>query len=184
MSVLDSDFTTCTVFIYDKNGSHLIDTIVSNHDRASQQIQVSIMPEELKINDDCMLLILSSPTPCEYSGKVKKIGGNKFIAMFQGHEKESRDSTRYHVTTPALIESLIIDDHPYPLQTPLRVALINISTGGVRFRAPFYSFEEGDIFRMNFIISNTQKQLVAKVVNHSNKKTVSSDYGCRFLQIE
>jgi len=66
----------------------------------------------------------------------------------------------------------------------LRVALLNISTGGVRFRAPFYSFEEGDIFRMNFIISNSKKQLIAKVVNHADKKTVSSDYGCRFLQIE
>jgi len=183
MSALGSDFTDYTVFIYDANGNHLINTIVTSHDRAAQQLQVSMMPEELKINDDCRLLILSSPIPCEYKGKVKKIGGSQFIAMFLGQEKESRGSARYPVSTPALIDTLIVNEQPYPLQTPIKVILLNISTNGVRFRAPYYSFQDGDIFQMHLVISNSQRKLTAIVVNHIDNEPTSSDYGCRFLEI-
>jgi len=184
MSALESDFTDCTVFIYNNNGVHLISTTITNHERASKQIQVSVMPEGLKVNDDCMLLILSTPTPCEYHGKVKKVGGNQYFAMFQGQEKESRTSKRYPVNTHAQIDALIVDDRPYSLQTPLEVVLINISTTGVRFRAPFYSLEKGDHFHMHFTISNNKKQLTAQVVNFTDNKTESSDYGCRFQEID
>ena len=180
---LGSDFTDFTVLIYDANGNHLIDTVVTSHDRNDQQIQVGIMPEELKANDDCKLLILSSPIPCEYRGKVKKIGGSLFIAMFYGQEKESRGSTRYAVSTPALIDALIVDGQPYPLQNLVKVVLINVSTNGVRFRAPYYSFEIGDLFQMHFSVSNSTKKLAAVVVNSVDNGTTSSDYGCRFVEV-
>ena len=181
MATLGSDFTDFTVLIYDMNGNHLVDTVITSHDRNSQQIQVAIMPEELKANDDCKLLILSSPIPCEYRGKIKKSGGSLFIAMFFGQEKESRGSTRYAVSTPALIDALIVDGKPYPLQNLVKVVLINVSTNGVRFRAPYYSFEVGDHFQMHFAVSNSTKKLTAVVVNSSDNGTTSSDYGCRFV---
>jgi len=181
MAALGSDFTDLAVLIYDANGNHLVDTAVISHDRGIQQIQVAVMPEELKANDDCKLLILSSPIPCEYRGKVKKSGGSLFIAMFFGQEKESRGSTRYKVSTPALIDALIVDGQPYPLQNLVKVVLINVSTNGVRFRAPYYSFEIGDQFQMHFAVSNSTKKLTAVVVNNIDNGTTSSDYGCRFV---
>ena len=186
MPVVGTDFTDNTVFIYDEDGNHLNDTIVTSHDKISQQIQVSIMPEALKLNDNCKLLILSSPTPCEYRGKVKKVGGSRFIAMFQGQEKESRGSTRYPVNTPALIDVIFTDNQPAHLQKPIQVALINISTSGVRFRAPYYSLEDNDKFQMHMIINNNRKKLIAQVINHvdyTNKEPNQSDYGCRFIEI-
>jgi len=184
MSALGSDFTDHTVLIYDVNGNHLGSTIIREHDKSAQQIQVNIMPEELKINDDCKLLILSSPIPCEFQGKVKRTGGNHFIAMFQGQEKENRGSARYMVSTPAQVDNLIVDGKVHPLQNPVKVVLINISTSGVRFRAPYYSFEEGDEFQMTFVISNTKKQITAAIVNYIDNDGSSSDYGCRFIGIE
>ena len=184
MSALTGDFTDCTVFIYDIDGTHLANTVVKTHDKGAQQIQVGFMPFELGINDNCKLLILSSPTPCEYQGKVKRVGGNQFIAMFQGQEKESRSSSRYPVNTPALIDALIVDGEPHVVQTPIEVTLINISTSGVRFRAPFYSFEDGDSFQMHMVISNNKKRIIAKVVNHLDNEPDHSDYGCLFLEIE
>ena len=181
---LGSDFTDYTVLIYDVDGNHLIDTVVTSHDRNQQQIQVSIMPEELKANDDCKLLILSSPIPCEYRGKVKKSGGSLFIAMFYGQEKESRGAARYAVSTPALIDALIVDGQTHPLQNLIKVVLINVSTNGVRFRAPYYSFEVGDKFTMHFAVSNSTKSLSAVVVNNVDNGTTSSDYGCRFIELE
>jgi len=184
MAALSSDFTDHTVLIYDAYDNHLISTIVRSHDRGAQQLQVNIMPDELKVNDDCKLLVLSSPIPCEYQGKVKKVGGNIFIAMFQGQEKESRSSARYPVSTPALIDALIVDNQLHPLQSPIKVILINISTNGVRFRAPYYSFESGDEFQMHLVISNNRKKITAEVVNFVDNGNTSSDYGCRFIGIE
>jgi len=181
MAAIGGDFTDYTVLVYDANGNHLVDTVVISHDRNDQQIQLAIMPEELKVNDNCKLLILSSPIPCEYQGRVKKIGGNFFIAMFYGQEKESRGSTRYSVSTPALIDALIVDGKPYPLQNLIKVVLINVSTNGVRFRAPYYSFEIGDQFQMHFAVSNSTKKLTAVIVNNVDNGTTSSDYGCRFV---
>jgi len=183
MAALGGNFTDYSVFIYDTYGNHLINTIVTDHDKVAKQVQVSTMPKELKVNDDCKLLILSSPTPCEFQGKVKKVGGSQYIAMFQGYEKESRGSTRYSVKTPALISTLICDGEPYPLQNPVKVILLNISTTGIRFRAPFYSFQDGDIFKIHFIIKDSKKELTAEVVNHFDNEPQASDYGCRFIEI-
>ena len=183
MAALSSDFTDQTVLIYDVNGNHLGSTVVRTHDRGAQQIQINVMPDSLKVNDDCMLLILSSPVPCEYHGKVKRVGGNMFIAMFQGQEKESRAATRHPINSPALIDAIIVDGQSHALQTIMKVVLINISISGVRFRAPYYSFDIGDEFQMHLAINNNRKKIIAKVVNYVDNGTTSSDYGCRFIEI-
>ena len=183
MAALSGDFTDQTVLIYDLKGNHLGSTSINSHDRRLQQIQVNLLPDELKINDDCKLLVLSSPIPCEYMGKIKKSGGSIYIAMFQGQERESRGSARYPVNTPALVDALIMDNKVHNLQTPIKINLINISTTGVRFRAPFYSFEVGDIFQMYLSISNNNKRMTARVINHKDNEPSSSDYGCSFIQI-
>jgi len=183
MAALGSDFTDQTVLLYDSGGNHLGSTTVNSHDRGAQQIQVTLMPDGLNVNDNCKLLILSSPIPCEYLGKVKRVGGNLYIAMFQGQEKESRGSVRYPVKTPALIDAFIVDNEIHNLQSPIKVTLINISTSGVRFRAPYYSFEVGDDFQMYMSINNSNKRMTAQVVNFKDNNTDSSDYGCRFIQL-
>ena len=183
MAALAGNFTDHSVFIYDADGNHLINTTVTNHDRDAKQMQVSIMPNELKVNDNCKLLVLASPTPCEFQGKVKKVGGNKFIAMFQGHEVENRGAARYSVNTAAVIYTFICDGQPYHLHTPVKVVILNISTTGVRFRAPFYSFQKGDIFKMHLSINNSRKDLTAEVMNFIDNEPNSSDYGCRFVEV-
>ena len=179
---LGGDHTSQSVFIYDSNGNHLIDTVVKFHDKDEKYLQVSTMPGSLKVNDDCKLLILSTPAPCEYMGKVKKVGGNLLIAMFQGHTKENRSATRYNINTFAVIDTLFTDGKPYQLHTPVRVILLNISTSGVRFRAPFYSFDDGDIFEILLDIKNSKKRLIAQVINHVDREPAASDYGCRFIE--
>jgi len=181
MSALTGDFTNQTVLIYDTNGNHLISTHVVDYDKVVKQLTVHTIPEELKLNDTCKLLILSAPTPCEFGGKIKGTLHNPYIALFQGQTKENRDAARYLVTTPAIIPAYIIDSIVHPIQNPIKVVLINISTSGVRFRAPFYSFEIGDEFQMHFVINNNQKAMIAHVVNVKDNEPISSDYGCRFI---
>lgn len=182
MAALTSNYEDAQILIYDLEGNKLSETVVTAHDKASSQIKVRTFPKGMKANDDCRLLILTSPAPCEYQGKLKKVGADMFIALFQGHEKESRTAARFTVTTPATIDLLICDGKPYELLSPVNVTLLNISTSGVRFRAPYYTLFEGSKFRLNMTISSAKKQLIAEVVNHLDKDTLSSDYGCRFVE--
>jgi len=181
MAVLAGDFTNHTALIYDIYGNYMISTTILTHDREAKQVIMERLPVELRVNDNCKLIILTTPTPCEFSGKVKRMGGNYYLALFQGQEKESREAPRYPVNTPALITALIENGQAHRIQSPIKVVLINISTTGIRFRAPFYSFEIGDLFQMDLFIGNNQKKVTAKVVNSVDHKNEMSDYGCIFI---
>jgi hypothetical protein len=184
MAALSSDFTDHTVLVYNTEGAHLVSTVVMSHDREARHVVLESMPGQLKINESCRLIILTSPTPCEFLGKVKKLGSGTYIALFQGQEIEDRDTPRYPVSTPALITALIEDGQAHRIQTPVKVVLINISTTGVRLRAPYYTFDIGDMFQMDMFIGRRQKKVTARVVNTADQSADSSDYGCRFLLIQ
>lgn len=180
-SALTNDYTKSQVFIYDMEGNHLVNTIVISHDKVDKQIQVANMPSSLKVNDECRLFILTSPTPCEYVGKVRKFAGITSFAMFQGVVKENRAATRYKVNTPAVLNAYVHEGKVYPVLKPINVTLINISTSGVRFRAPYYTLNEGDFFRINMVVSGSNKSLIAETINHlDHNQCEYSDYGCHF----
>jgi len=181
MAVLSGDYTGNSILIYDDAGSHLGSTVVTRHDKTVLRIELLDVPPLLTVGSCCRLLILSSPSPCEYHGRVRKEGLRTYIAMYQGHERENRSAVRYKISCPALIENLICDDHPYSLHTPLEIMLIDISKIGVRFGAPRYSLSDGDRFQMRMKISDTEKILIASVVHHIDIDSGSSEYGCRFL---
>jgi len=181
MTSLGADFTGCPVLIYNESGVQLGNTVVADYNRSAMRIEVNEMPPSLKIGNVCKLLILSSPSPCEFQGRITKEGNNTGIAMFFGQEKENRGSTRYAVNYKAMIENLICDGKAYPLHTPLEASLINISQSGARFRIPRNSFAGGDRFQMRMIIKENAKLLIADVVNYVDKEDGFSEYGCRFL---
>jgi len=184
MSALASDFTMQTVLIYDMDGKHLITTYVIMHEKDTKQIIVETLPESLKLNNNCKVMILSAPVPVEFDGKIKRLGNGLCIAMFQGQERDGRSSERYSINTKAQITTLIVEDKEHQIQTPINVVLMNISTTGLRFRAPFYSFEVGDQFQMDFSVGQSQKKVTVKVVNNVDNGHESSDYGCRFITVQ
>jgi len=89
MSALLSDYTGNTVLIYNKEGIHLASTVIDEHDKVAKQIHISDFPDGLNVNDECKILILSSPRPCEFNGKIRKIGKDPYIGLFQGQLKEN-----------------------------------------------------------------------------------------------
>jgi len=181
MSALSSDFTGCVIFIYDAQGSELCSTIVTQYDRTALRIEVADTPRELTVGSICKLLILSSPAPCEYEGRVVATGTKKAVAMFRGQVKENRGAARYKVSFPAYIENLICGARACPLYAPLEITCINISQSGIRFKAPVNALLDGDRFQMRMKISGSEKLLIADVVAHIDKDSETSEYGCRFL---
>jgi len=181
MKALGSNHTDCAILFYDEAGSHLGSSTVIEHDRTNTRVEVLELPAALRVGNFCRILILSSPAPCEYRCRIISEGPKKYVAMFFGKEKENRATTRYGINTSAVIENLIYKGRAYPLHTPLTVQLINISRSGVRFRAPYFSFSDGDRFQMRMRISESEKLLVADVVHYVDNGHSSSEYGCSFL---
>ena len=181
MAALSGDYKGCSVLVYDVSGNHLGSTIISYHDKDTLRVGVENIPLPLNIGDNCKLLILTAPTPCEYQGRIIKEGRSRFVAMYLGREYENRENERHCVNSIASIESFISDGRAYPLHTALDIQLINISKSGVRFSAPNNSLFNNDLFQMRLKISNNDKLLIAEVVNQQNRNANTSEYGCRFL---
>ena len=181
MTSLSADFTGCPVLIYNESGIQLGNSMVTHYSRNAMRVELKEIPSPLEVGEVCRLLILSSPSPCEFQGRITREGNKKGVAMFFGQEKENRSSTRYAVSYKAMIENLICDGKAYPLHTPLEATLMNISQSGARFRTPRYSFTDGDRFQMRMLIKDSVKLLIADVVNHIDKDNGFSEYGCRFL---
>jgi len=181
MSALSGDHTGCSVLVYDPEGNHLINTRVTYHDKRTLQIMLQENPARLEPGSICRLLIMTSPSPCEYMGRVTMVSLKKMIALYHGSEKESRRASRYEVSFSAVIENLIHEGKAYPLHTPLTVRLINVSKSGVRFRAPALALIDGDRFQMRMKIGEGDKLLIAEAVNHTDNDDGTTEYGCKFL---
>jgi len=167
--------------IYDAEGNHLINTSVTSHDKKSLHITLQEYPPRFEPGDICRLLILTSPSPCEYMGRVTRLNLKPVVALYHGSEKENRGSTRYEVNLAAMIENLVYERKAYRLHTPLKVWLINVSKSGMRFRAPTYSLMDGDMFQLRIKIGDGDKLLIAEAVDHIDKDDGTSEYGCKFL---
>jgi len=181
MAALGSDYTDCSILIYDETGNHLGSTTVTDYNKSALRIEVREIPASLDVGDCCTLMIMSAPSPCEYQGRVVKEGAKRTIALHHGHEKENRGAERFRINSPATIENLICNGKPYRLHTPLAVTIINISRSGVRLCAPFYSMSIGDWIQMSMTINEDKKLLIVEVMNYRDRDNQISEYGCRFL---
>ena len=180
MAALSGDYNGCSVFIYDEAGALLVKTTVTYHNKREMSIEVKEAPQ-LRIGESCRVFIMSSPTPCDYQGRINRRGMKKNIALHHGKERESRGAVRYKIKIPAQIENLICDFKAYRLHTPLDVETMNISKSGVRILAPFNSLSDGDRFQLRMKIIGGEKVMIADVTNHIDIGSVNSEYGCRLL---
>ena len=181
MIALNSNHIDCAVLIHDSEGNPLCTTTVIDHDRGAMRIEVKDIPESLKIGANCSMLVLTSPAPCEYQGRIISEGNRKIIALYRGRERENRGSARFNVNSHAVIENMIYDNKASPLHTPLTIELINISKSGIRFRSSNFTMVDGDRFQMRMKLQESEKLLIADVVHHIDKESGKTEYGCRFL---
>ena len=181
MAVLGGDYTGCTILVYDTSGNHLGSTTVTQYDKAALRIEIREFPPALRTGDRCNLLILTSPTPCEYSGRVSVDGKRHTLALFMGKEHENRAFERYKVSCSAVVENYISGNKAYPLLAPLEIKVINISKSGLRFRAASYTVCDGDRFQVRIKINDNNKLLIIEAVNHLDTAQGTTEYGCRFL---
>ena len=181
MSTQGIDYTGFPAFIHNNEGESISRTVIKSHEKVDKHISLKEFPSALDIGDTCKILILAEPIPREYQGRVKNEYGEKIIALFQGQDSEKRGATRYKVNFSAFIETLIYSSKTYKLYQPVEVQLINISTGGMRFKAQPNTMLPGDKFQTRIFIKLDVKVLIAEVVNSIQRDQNDVEYGCRFL---
>ena len=172
----------CPVILYDESGEQLYSTEVVGFNKVELRIELKSIPPSLNIGDVCGLLIISTPTPWEYQGRLIGSSSKKEFALFRGKERENRKSQRHKVNFPAEIDSYVADGQTYKLLTPLKVAVMNISRTGLRFSSTNNSLSKGDKFHMRVSLNDAdEKTLKAEVVNTLDKEDSQTEYGCHFM---
>ena len=181
MAVIGGNYLNCPVLIYDDEDNNIARTKIIEYDSNSKRVVLEETPPELKDGDTCRLLILAEPSPLEYQGRMRKDLWGTHIALFRGQEREARGAVRHKVNMSAFIENLIVEGRAYALHTPQKIQLMNISVGGMRFRAPRNTINHGDRFQTSVVLKDEKKLLIAEVVNTTENHPQISEYGCRFL---
>ncbi|MCL2222312.1 MAG: PilZ domain-containing protein [Oscillospiraceae bacterium] len=174
-------YVGCAVILFDQDGNTIGNTTVIHNDNETLLMEVQVLPDKLSVGSTCRLLIFTDPEPCEYYGKIVTYKTKKVIALYRGRVRSKRREQRVAINTPAQIESLFYSGREYPLHTPVKVTLINVSKGGMRFSAKTDTSIRGNKFRARVSLGETEKLIVAEVVNVVDAKLKQSEYGCKFV---
>ena len=176
------NYVDCAVLIHNQNGELLSKTKVTDYDRKNKMIKVEQMPTPGN-NEILKLFILSQPSPCEYKGRVVRIGRDKEIALFGGEEKELRQAVRYKVNFPAQIIGVVEQGELKPAKPPIDIKIIDISTHGFKFFDKMHDWHDGDLLHVQLLMGETHKEWVVKVVRLNSIDDAEIEYGCRFLLV-
>lgn len=171
-----TDFTGYHANIYDENGDYKGNINISHFDKQEKTIEVPDLPEN--IIGKCEVVILTAPTPFAFKGTVRKFGGTKLIALYEGHSKEQRKTTRYKTSLPGVIEHLVFDEKRYRLHSPMSLQIINISKRGLRLRGKTNDLIKGLRPRIRINVGKGDQILTADVMNVMNKDDDVAEFGC------
>ena len=154
--MLENDFTDHTVIVHDDKGVKIAEANIVEYDIILGNIRIE---EDLQLStgDNVQLLILTSPSPCAFHGRIgPRIQNMTTIALHSGKSKEDRTFERFSIDSINSIESTgtidgVIRDNKTVDMPPVKVRLINISQGGIRFSGTF-----GILHKKDEILINTK----------------------------
>ena len=185
---IDNDFTDHTVVIYNEYGDKITETTIVEYDIIIGSIRIK---EDLKLTTgiNVQLLILTSPSPCFFLGRIgPRIQNMITIDLHSGKSKEDRTFERFSIDLINSIESTgtinsIIRENVKIDAPPQKVQLINISHGGIRFSGASGILHKNDEIILTIKNSNADQILTAKVVNFLNAPLGRTEYGCQFSNV-
>jgi len=176
---MNRDFSGCNAIVYTQTGDMVCTVKILSHDDAEDFVLVLDTPA-LKEIYRCDLLILTSPQPYTYKGTIHSHDGtSKRIGLYQEAEAENRREARFKVDLPVVVEHLLFDGKTFRLHTAIEGELLNISRGGLRFRARPDAFAVGNCFLLRIKSGDEEeKVLTTEVVNTLKVSNDCTEFGC------
>lgn len=157
------NFIGCNAIIYDENDILLANVIIEEHNLQENSVAVSDVLE-LTVGILCKVLILTSPAPYSYLGRIHKRGRRKIITLFKGDVAEARkDSQRYKTDIPASIEGVVLEGKLYLMRNKVEGRALNISKGGLRLRTEYGSLNVGDRYQVHLQSNDLDISMFAEV---------------------
>jgi len=177
----NKNFTNCNVVIFDDERNLLANERILNYDGREQFIEVPESPG-LIIGNLCNVLILTTPSPYMYKGRIRKHINNIVITLFKENTVENRKDPRFKTDFPVIIEPLDGDDKGRHLHAPVEAKVINISSNGIRLHlVSKTALSIGNRVKVRFTTGEKYPVLIADVVNHTTSSADSFEYGCRLI---
>jgi hypothetical protein len=171
------EYNNCTVLINDEKGRRIAETEILYHDELRNQIEVDDIPD-LEVGALYECLILTSPTPHAYKGRIHKRPKTKVIALFEGKETENRRDTRYKTDLPANVVGVIRHGKTYTLDKPIVGKVKDISRRGLRYASSSNAINVGERIRVSITSGGGEKNLSAEVLYSLDVPPDNSEYGC------
>ena len=178
---MSANLNECVVYIYNNDGSLAVESIVIEHDAATNTIVIDSTPALID-KTQYNLMILTPSAPYSFSGLVDIRKNQLTIKLFRGEIKEKRGDTRHKISGEAEVTAYLWGGNVFKLHSPLKANLLNISKNGIRISMGFNSMSVGDVIHIRMQIQGMKRNLTALVVNNVDNDRESSDYGCRLVE--
>jgi len=179
---LRKDFTGATAIIHDESNVLMANVRIIEYDSSENSIEVPDLPV-LTEGAKCSVLIMSTPVPYSYQGRIHKRLKKRVITLFKGETVEARKfEQRFKTDMPARIVALYNDGKLHSLHTPAIGRILNISKGGLRLRAVYNALNIGDKFQAHIENGEFNTKIMAEVVGRSDTEGgLFSEFSCRFF---
>lgn len=184
--MLMQDYAGRHIFIHDGMGNSIANSTIETHNREYMTVQVKGRFAGPAGSEFVSVLILAGDGIHEYKGKIRHSTKplTTELALFKGKITENRTSKRYAINTIAGVERISMNDIPVPLQSPLTVLVVNLSTSGVLLRAVPGCFAPDSILSFRLNIGGKDAIISAQVVRVSEIDTTTHQYGCMLISAE
>lgn len=162
------------------------ETTVLDYDRQRRVITVDGRGFQEEEATRVVLLIISRTQMLECAGIARRVSGSgkREIPIYRVQVKESRVSTRFEVRAPAKILSLSMSGRMIPMDEPLEVTVINISTSGILLSTKDTTLQVGSRFQLWMERLGKDTAVNSTVVRELGAQKGERRLGCSFLSVE
>ena len=175
-------FEDSLVVFYDNNNNYITKTIINDHDRHGNYIEISEGLENIEVGTRLNMLIIHPDGASEFGGVLKTArSGSYEVTLFNERWREARDSLRHTMNSPAAVKSLVVDSKQKVLQAPLLITIVNISTTGVLIHSNDTRFMLGCVLQIEFSIHGKSSMIYGRVVREQVYEDDSFGFGCQLI---
>ena len=175
-------FTDALVVFYDNKNNFISKTIVTEHDKQTNYIEISEGLEDVRVGTRLSLLIVHSDGASEFGGILKRVRSGRYeVSLFSERQRDARASVRHTLRSPAVIHSLVVNSKQQMLSSPAEITIVNISTSGVLLHSQALHFPIGCVLQVEFNVNGKNTIIYAKIVREQQDDDGSFNFGCQLI---
>ena len=185
MAGYTGSLTDSSVIIYNSDFIFLEKAVITDHNRETMSIEVSVELPQIKSGTSLALLIVHAGGASEFSGIARTLNrGSREISLFNERQRAGRAATRYELNTPAIIKAMSTDTDWVAIQPPMQIKMVNISSTGAFFLSKNLGFAVNTLLDIEVTISGVESEFLGSIVRMQENMDDTTGYGCQFIFLE